>query len=218
MEFSGLDTRIVSGILVKDGWIEYGADKYPDLDAWTLKVFKEYKRKKKGIDCWETVNARSHPLAHFRDQFLTNRKNYHEKKQKRAESRSTSSSPKKGKPKHSVPGRNRLVQQDPTQDGSSSVPTTDKMEDEDEEVVIDDVPVLPHKKRKLSALEQEKKYDLVVIYDVLIFSTAKNRVNPHHLLICLRMLRHHQLWSERRPNCYRTLTTTRLTPRKHPPR
>jgi hypothetical protein len=46
MEFSGLGDRIVTGILLKDGWIEYGSDKYPDLDSWTLKVFKENKKRK----------------------------------------------------------------------------------------------------------------------------------------------------------------------------
>lgn len=163
LEFSGLGNSIETGILVKDGWIEYGTDKFPDMDAWVVRVFKDHKRRRKSMDCWETVSARSHALSYHRDQFLNkmnNRPNYNERKKRLREEKRKKAG---GKPKHAVPGRNRLAQQESTQPHSTSAG------DEDEEVLIDDEPttnkeeiVLPHKKRKIyskhEAANEEKQY------------------------------------------------------------
>ena len=165
---------------MKDGWIEYGTDKYPDMDAWVLRVFRDHKRKRRSVDCWETVSARHHSLNYHRDQFLNKmntRANYNERKRRlREERRKTSGT----KPRHHVPGRSRLVQQESQQShplhnnsntNNNNNNNNNDNGDEDEEVLIDDEPstkeeiVLPHKKRKTYSKHEpandEKQY---VIY------------------------------------------------------
>jgi hypothetical protein len=59
------------GILLKDGWIEYGTDKYPDLEAWLLKLRKRNRfTKDTNVGCWEVVWARGHKMDTFREQCL----------------------------------------------------------------------------------------------------------------------------------------------------
>lgn len=162
MEFSGLGDRIETGILVKDGWIEYGTDKYPDMDAWVVRVFRDHKRRRKNIDCWETVNSRHHPLSYHRDQFLNKmntRANYNERKKRLREERKKTQAGAKGR--HQVPGRSRLVQQESQQTNQTNQNHINIDDDEDEDVLIDDEPatkeeiVLPHKKRKANYSKHE---------------------------------------------------------------
>lgn len=151
--------RIETGILVKDGWIEYGTDKCPDMDAWIIRVFKDNKKKRKSIDCWETVWARQHPLSYHRDQFLNKmntRANYNERKKRLRDERKKNSG---AKPRHQVQGRNRLVQQE-SQSLQNNNNNNNNNDDEDEEVMIDDEPtskelLLPHKKRKADYSKHE---------------------------------------------------------------
>lgn len=159
LEFSGLGDSIETGILVKDGWIEYGTDKFPDMEAWVVRVFKDHKRRRKSVDCWETVSSRHHALSFHRDQFLNkmnNRANYNERKKRLREERKKMG----GNPRHQVPGRSRLVQQE--SQPTNPHPSTANNDDEDEEVLIDDEPttnnkeiVLPHKKRKTDYTKHE---------------------------------------------------------------
>lgn len=156
---------------MKDGWIEYGTDKYPDMDAWVIRVFKDHKRRRKTLDCWETVSARHHALSFHRDQFLNkmnNRANYNERKKRLREERKKMTG---GKQRHQVPGRSRLVQQE----SQPIQPKKVENDDEDEDVFIDDEPttnkeiVLPHKKRKTDYTKHEpanseKQYVSPIIY------------------------------------------------------
>ncbi len=120
------------------------------------------------VDSWDAVSARRRALSYHRDYFLPLMDKKHNPNKREREK----GAEKREKPRHSVPGRGRLVQQEGTQESVEVKHSVTEEEDEDEDVQIDDEPskekekiVLPHKKRKLSVANNEtaapeKRYSL----------------------------------------------------------